>query len=154
MLLLFQTYFYRGVVEEFGVNVGRLTYALLTLSAGMFSASIAFLPSTTSMYLTCLAYGAWFNRSYKLAIFASALSALLSKYFVIAILLYPSNVFSVVEWAMIFYFLLLYLQRLYYNGNYSIFVRILIFVHFFENNISMRLGTVSFKLAVSKLFNH
>jgi len=73
-----ETYFYLGVVEEFGVNVGRLTYALLTLSAGMFSASIAFLPSTTSMYLTCLAYGAWFNKSYKLAIFASALSALLS----------------------------------------------------------------------------
>eukprot|EP00088_Acartia_fossae_P061658 TRINITY_DN7413_c0_g1_i12.p1 TRINITY_DN7413_c0_g1~~TRINITY_DN7413_c0_g1_i12.p1 ORF type:complete len:603 (+),score=24.17 TRINITY_DN7413_c0_g1_i12:65-1873(+) len=73
-----ETYFYLGVVEEFGVNVGRLTYALLTLSAGMFISSTAYLPSSTSMYLVCLAYGAWFSKNYKLAIFASALSTLSS----------------------------------------------------------------------------
>jgi hypothetical protein len=52
---------------------------LLTLSAGMFLASTALLPSTTSLYLTLLAYGAWFRGEHRLAIFAIALSTLLSK---------------------------------------------------------------------------
>jgi len=73
-----ETYFYLGVVEEFGVNVGRITYALLCSSAGIFMCSTAFLPSTTCMYLTFVAYGAWFFKNYRLAIFASALSTLLS----------------------------------------------------------------------------
>lgn len=73
-----ETYFYLGVVEEFGINVGRLTYALLCSCAGIFMCGTAFLPSTTCMYLTCVAYAAWFFKNYKLAIFASALSALLS----------------------------------------------------------------------------
>jgi alpha-1,2-mannosyltransferase len=45
----------------------------------MFLASTAFLPSTTSLYLTLLAFGAWFRHQYRLAIFATALSTLLSK---------------------------------------------------------------------------
>jgi len=73
-----EVYFYRGVVEEFGVNVGRLTLAILTLSTGMFISSTAFLPSSTSMYLTLLAAGAWFRNNEKPAIFATALSAILS----------------------------------------------------------------------------
>jgi alpha-1,2-mannosyltransferase len=51
----------------------------MAMSAGMFLASTAFLPSTTSLYLTLLSYGAWFRHEYRLAIFATALSALLSK---------------------------------------------------------------------------
>ena len=45
----------------------------------MFISGTAFLPSTTSMYLTLLSMGAWFHQKYKLAIFTTALSTLLSK---------------------------------------------------------------------------
>ena len=72
-------YFYRGVLCEFGANVGRLCLALLVSSAGMFVASSAFLPSTTSMYLALLSMGAWFHQQYQLAIFATALSTFLSE---------------------------------------------------------------------------
>jgi len=73
-----EVYFYRGVLAEFGANVGRLCLGLLVSSAGMFVASSAFLPSTTSMYLALLSMGAWFHQQYQLAIFATALSTFLS----------------------------------------------------------------------------
>lgn len=73
-----EVYFYRGVLCEFGANVGRLCLALLVFSTGMFISSTAFLPSTTSMYLTLLSMGAWFHQKYKLAIFTTALSTFLS----------------------------------------------------------------------------
>lgn len=75
---LCEVYFYRGVLCEFGANVGRLCLALLVFSCGMFISSTAFLPSTTSMYLTLLSMGAWFHQKYKLAIFTTALSTFLS----------------------------------------------------------------------------
>jgi len=75
---LCEVYFYRGVLCEFGANVGRLCLGLLVTSAGMFVASSAFLPSTTSLYLTLLSVGAWFHQRYKLAIFFTALSTFLS----------------------------------------------------------------------------
>jgi len=75
---LCEVYFYRGVLCEFGANVGRLCLGLLVCSAGMFVSSTAFLPSTTSMYLTLLSMGAWFHQKYKLAIFTTALSTFLS----------------------------------------------------------------------------
>lgn len=75
---LCEVYFYRGVLCEFGANVGRLCLALLVFSTGMFISSTAFLPSTTSMYLTLLSMGAWFHHKYKLAIFTTALSTFLS----------------------------------------------------------------------------
>ena len=75
----FQVYFYRGVLCEFGANVGRLCLALLVFSAGMFISSTAFLPSTTSMYLCLLSMGAWFHQKYPLAIFTTALSTFLSE---------------------------------------------------------------------------
>lgn len=73
-----EVYFYCGVLTSFGTHVGRLCLGLLGLSAGMFLASTALLPSTTSLYLTLIAYGAWFSHQYRLAIFATAFSALLS----------------------------------------------------------------------------
>ena len=75
---LCEVYFYQSVAKEVGVNVGRLTLAFLVLSAGMFISSTAFLPSTTSMFLVMLSHGAWFNQSYALAIFTTAISAFLS----------------------------------------------------------------------------
>lgn len=41
--------FFRGVVQQFGPKVGRLTFVFLLFSAGMFQSSSAFLPSTFSM---------------------------------------------------------------------------------------------------------
>lgn len=75
---LCEVYFYQSVAKEVGVNVGRLTLAFLVLSAGMFISSTAFLPSSTSMFLVMLSHGAWFNQSYALAIFTTAISAFLS----------------------------------------------------------------------------
>merc|ERR1719211_771738 len=75
---LAEVYFYRGVLCEFGANVGRLCLALLVTSAGMFISSTAFLPSSASMYLTLLSMGAWFLHHYKLAIFFTALSTFVS----------------------------------------------------------------------------
>lgn len=73
-----EVYFCRAVSKEVGLNVGRLTVAFMALSTGLFVSSTAFLPSTTSMVLAMVSYGAWFERSYALAIFATALSAFLS----------------------------------------------------------------------------
>ena len=75
---LCEVYFYQSVAKEVGVNVGRLTLAFLVLSAGMFISSTAFLPSSTSMFLVMISHGAWFNQSYALAIFTTALSTFLS----------------------------------------------------------------------------
>lgn len=75
---LAEVYFYRGVLCEFGANVGRLCLALLVTSAGMFISSTAFLPSSASMYLTLLSMGAWFLHHYKLAIFFTAFSTFVS----------------------------------------------------------------------------
>ena len=79
-ILRCQVYFYRGVLCEFGANVGRLCLCLLATSAGMFISSTAFLPSTTSMYLTLLSMGAWFQHQYKLAIFCTAFSTFMSEF--------------------------------------------------------------------------
>ncbi|KAG8183188.1 hypothetical protein JTE90_016976 [Oedothorax gibbosus] len=68
--------FYRAVCQHFGNNVGRLTLLFLTMSSGMFVSSTAFLPSTCSMYLSTLAFAAWFLKNYEVAVFATAISTL------------------------------------------------------------------------------
>lgn len=74
---LSEVYFYKNVCREFGIHIGRLTLVFLILSSGMYIASAAFLPSSFSMYLSTIATAAWYGRQYELAIFATALSALL-----------------------------------------------------------------------------
>ncbi|XP_063235032.1 alpha-1,2-mannosyltransferase ALG9 [Bacillus rossius redtenbacheri] len=73
-----EVYFYKSVCREFGVHIGRLMLAFMVFSAGMFISSTAFLPSTFSMYMCLLSMGAWYQRKYELAIFATALSVFLS----------------------------------------------------------------------------
>ena len=73
-----EVYFYQGVRREFGTNVAKITLCFSVLSAGMFISSTAFLPSSTSMLLLMLSYGAWFQKSYKIAIFTTALSTFVS----------------------------------------------------------------------------
>ena len=72
-----EVYFIKGIQKEMGPNTARLTMAVLLFSPGMFISSTAFLPSSTSMYLTFLSVGAWFNRSYAMAILFTAMSAFL-----------------------------------------------------------------------------
>ncbi|XP_076656852.1 alpha-1,2-mannosyltransferase Alg9 isoform X1 [Halictus rubicundus] len=74
---LSEVYFYKNVCREFGIHIGRLTLFFLIVSSGMYIASAAFLPSSFSMYLSTVATAAWYGRQYELAIFATAISALL-----------------------------------------------------------------------------
>ena len=71
-------YFASGIRREVGANAARLTLAFSLVSTAMFVSSTALLPSSTSMYLTMLSYGAWMRREYNLAILFTALSAFLS----------------------------------------------------------------------------
>ncbi|WVR08923.1 hypothetical protein IAU60_005982 [Kwoniella sp. DSM 27419] len=53
--------FFRTVVESVNERVGRYTLFGMMLSAGMWSASVAFLPSSFTMYTTMLASSYWFH---------------------------------------------------------------------------------------------
>lgn len=53
--------------------------AFQLFSAGMFISSTALLPSTFAMYTFTAACAAWWQQSYPLAVFLSALGALLGK---------------------------------------------------------------------------
>ncbi|KAK9512904.1 hypothetical protein O3M35_001215 [Rhynocoris fuscipes] len=70
--------FFKGVCREFGHHVGKITLIFLLSSAGMFSASFAFLYSTFLMDVTMLSLSAWYHRNYELAIFLSVISSFLS----------------------------------------------------------------------------
>ncbi|XP_001599180.2 alpha-1,2-mannosyltransferase ALG9 [Nasonia vitripennis] len=74
---LSEVYFYKNISREFGIHIARMTLAFLILSSGMFISSAAFLPSSFSMYFSTIAIAAWYGRKYELAIFATAISALL-----------------------------------------------------------------------------
>ncbi|TXT09120.1 hypothetical protein VHUM_02594 [Vanrija humicola] len=53
--------FYRAVVEAVNERVGRYVLFALLFSAGMWTASVAFLPSSFTMYTTALAASEWFH---------------------------------------------------------------------------------------------
>ncbi|KIR99848.1 alpha-1,2-mannosyltransferase [Cryptococcus deuterogattii 2001/935-1] len=53
--------FFRTVVETVNERVGRYLLFAMILSAGMWSASVAFLPSSFAMYTTMLASSYWFQ---------------------------------------------------------------------------------------------
>ncbi|RWS25369.1 alpha-1:2-mannosyltransferase ALG9-like protein [Leptotrombidium deliense] len=76
---LCETYFYnfRGVLRQFGPNIARLVLCFLVLSSGMFISSTAFLPSSFSMYMTLLIYGAWLQQHYRVVILTVATSSLI-----------------------------------------------------------------------------
>ena len=106
---LCEVYFYRGVCREFGANIGRLTLGFLVLSAGMFIASAAYLPSSFAMYMTLVSMGAWFRRHYPMAIFATAVSTLLGWPFAallgvpiaLDVLLRQRQVWTFVKWSLV-----------------------------------------------------
>ena len=69
--------FFRGVTRQFGSSIARLYLFFTILSTGMFISSTAFLPSSFSMYMTILTFGAWLQQHYKIVILTSATSALI-----------------------------------------------------------------------------
>ncbi|KAL7421010.1 mannosyltransferase [Cryptotrichosporon argae] len=53
--------FFRAVVDAINERVGRYMLVMMVTSAGMWSASVAFLPSSFTMYTTTLASAYWFH---------------------------------------------------------------------------------------------
>lgn len=84
-----ESYFFKSLLKitEQNKNYCKVAYFYLILSltnAGMFLSVTSFLPSTFSMYLVMLAYGAWLSDSTsKLAIFSIGLAVLLGWPFVL-----------------------------------------------------------------------
>lgn len=74
---LSELYFYQNVCKEFGIHIARLTYVFLITSSGMFISSSAFLPSSFAMCFSTVSIAAWYGRKYEIAIFTTAISALL-----------------------------------------------------------------------------
>ncbi|XP_054611345.1 alpha-1,2-mannosyltransferase ALG9 isoform X1 [Dunckerocampus dactyliophorus] len=73
-----ELYFYKAVCKKFGLHVGRLMFAFLLLSCGMFCSSAAFLPSSFCMYTTVVAMTGWFQDSTPLAIMGVATGAIVA----------------------------------------------------------------------------
>ncbi|ODM96605.1 Alpha-1,2-mannosyltransferase ALG9 [Orchesella cincta] len=69
---------YRAVRRRLGGNIARMALITSLFSAGMFICCCAYLPSAFSAYMTAFAIAAWLEGLDELAIFAVALSALLS----------------------------------------------------------------------------
>jgi len=72
-----ETYFYRGIMKQFGNHVARIAVVFLIFSTGMFISAAAFLPSTFAMYMVLLSYGGWFAGNYTVAVLATAAGALI-----------------------------------------------------------------------------
>ncbi|XP_068152599.1 alpha-1,2-mannosyltransferase ALG9 [Drosophila tropicalis] len=72
-----ERFMYKSICQEFGIHIGRLWLIFQLFSVGMFVSSTALLPSSFSMYFGCSALAAWWQQHYSLAIFFTAISALL-----------------------------------------------------------------------------
>ncbi|KAK7090377.1 alpha-1,2-mannosyltransferase ALG9-like isoform X2 [Littorina saxatilis] len=72
-----EVYLYKTVNQHVGSNIARLMLWFQLLSTGMFISCTAFLPSSFSMYLTMLAVAGWVSGNNKVAIMATAASAIL-----------------------------------------------------------------------------
>lgn len=72
-----ERYMYKAICREFGIHIGRLWLIFQIFSVGMFVSSTALLPSSFSMYFGCAALSAWWQQSYNLAVFLTAISSFL-----------------------------------------------------------------------------
>ncbi|CAH3172536.1 unnamed protein product [Porites lobata] len=72
-----ETYFYRGIMRQFGNHVARIAAVFMIFSTGMFISAAAFLPSTFAMYMVLLSYGGWFAGNYEVAVLATAAGAII-----------------------------------------------------------------------------
>ncbi|XP_055851323.1 alpha-1,2-mannosyltransferase ALG9 [Episyrphus balteatus] len=80
-----ERYMYKAICREFGIHIGRLWLIFQLFSVGMFVSSTALLPSSFSMYFGCAALAAWWQQSYNLAVFLTAISTLLGWPFAVLI---------------------------------------------------------------------
>lgn len=69
-----EVYFLKGISNVFGPFVGRICFAIQLFSTGLFISSSAFLPSSFSMYMTYLVFGAWMNRQSRWSITSTLVS--------------------------------------------------------------------------------
>ncbi|KAI0688138.1 glycosyltransferase family 22 protein [Cytidiella melzeri] len=51
-----EAFFYRTVVDKINYRVGRYLFFMMLFSAGMWNASVAFLPSSFAMYFNCIGF--------------------------------------------------------------------------------------------------
>lgn len=72
-----EAYFYKGVVQHYGSQTGRILLLMLLFCPGMFISSTAYLPSSFAMYMTMIATSAYLQSHYRLAIGATAAGALI-----------------------------------------------------------------------------
>ncbi|XP_058946137.2 alpha-1,2-mannosyltransferase ALG9-like isoform X2 [Pocillopora verrucosa] len=72
-----ETYFYSGIIKQFGNHVARIAVVFMIFSTGMFISAAAFLPSTFAMYMVILSYGGWFSGNYAVAVLATAAGSLI-----------------------------------------------------------------------------
>lgn len=72
-----ECYLYKSICREFGIHIGRMWLVFQLCSTGMFISSTALLPSSFSMIFGNAALSAWWCQKYRLAIFFTAISALL-----------------------------------------------------------------------------
>ncbi|GIY14368.1 alpha-1,2-mannosyltransferase ALG9 [Caerostris darwini] len=122
-----EVYFYRGVCQHFGQNIGRLVITFLILSSGMFLSAAAFLPSSFAMYLSTAAVASWFMQDYKLAILFTAAStlvgwpfaALLGLPIAYDLIILKKNPVFFLKWSLIVFFLiaipLIYVDSLHFG---------------------------------------
>jgi len=71
-----ETYFYKGVIAQFGEHVARVMFVILIFNTGMFISATAYLPSSFAMCTCMLAFGGWFNQNFAVAIFGIAMGSL------------------------------------------------------------------------------
>ncbi|XP_031548781.1 alpha-1,2-mannosyltransferase ALG9-like isoform X2 [Actinia tenebrosa] len=71
-----ESYFYSGIIRQFGSHVARLSAVFMVFATGMFISAAAFLPSTFAMYMVLLSYGGWFTGHYPIAVVCTAAGAL------------------------------------------------------------------------------
>ncbi|VVC34297.1 GPI mannosyltransferase [Cinara cedri] len=75
---LCELYLYKAVSKNISSTVAWYYIFITIFSTGMYISSTAYLPSSFSMYMTCIIIGAWLNKNFGLAIYATALSTFLS----------------------------------------------------------------------------
>ncbi|CAN0022760.1 unnamed protein product, partial [Heterosigma akashiwo] len=91
---------YRGIQVRFGKRPASYFLLFQLLSAGMFNAGVALLPTSTCMALTMLVYAGWMTRNYRLAIYAGLASVLVPGWPFVAVLYVPFALAALVDlWA-------------------------------------------------------
>ena len=74
---LCEAWLVHAIASRMRRSIAVTTAALLALTAGMFHASIAYLPSTFCMYGVMLVYASWMRSEYAVAVFFTGVSALI-----------------------------------------------------------------------------